>query len=109
MSLSTADVERLLTVWAEYMRQGGGTRGYPSRLPVYLTSGLSSWEDLSDQCDTYAARAVSAALDDLERVERDSVDHVYLLTVWRYPGPVEPVYERAVYALGNVLGSKGLV
>jgi hypothetical protein len=107
--MTHTDVERHLLNWAAYMQRGTGARGYPSRLPVYLTSGLSSWEDLSDQCDAYAARAVSAALDGLERVERDSVDHVYLLTVWRYPGPVEPVYERAVYALGNVLGSKGLV
>ena len=109
--MTHADVERLLVNWAEWMRTGGGVRGYPRSVPGVMVGGnIASWEDLCDSCDKAAARSTDASVGDLPALERAAVMHYHLAVVWRFNREaVEIVYDRALVTLGESLTRKGVV
>jgi hypothetical protein len=109
--MTPLDVERHLRNWSEWMRSGGGVRGYPRSVPGIMVGGnIASWEDLCDSCDKVAARSTDAAVADLPGVEQAAVSHIHLAAVWRFNRePLSTVYERALISLGESLTRKGMV
>lgn len=107
--MSPERVEEYLEIWADYMRIGSGCRGYPQAVPGLLTGNLSSWEDLQDQVNKVSARAVDAAIADLEGIEQAAINHQFLAAVWRWNGQFERVYPQAVEKVGESLVRKGMV
>ena len=109
--MTHADVERLLVNWAEWMRTGGGVRGYPRSVPGVMVGGnIASWEDLCDSCDKAAARATDASIADMVPPLQMAVHHVHLASHWRpMPIPVEQYYANALAELAELLSAKGLV
>lgn len=86
----------LLTDWAEWMRHVPGI-GYASRVPVFATGmGSSTFEELLEQGDGQAMRAVDASVASLPPANKAAIYRRYeICAVWRFPRP-DYTYEQAL-------------
>ena len=91
------------------MMSGGLTLGLPKKSLIIGISHSADFEQLSDQADKWAARAVDAIIADLKPVERASIYHAYLETVWIYKYEVEPILVVAHESIRLALNRKGIV
>lgn len=109
--MTPADVERHLKNWSEWMRSGGGVRGYPRSVPGVMVGGnIASWEDLIESCDKAAARATDASIADLIPPQQMAINHKHLGSYWRPLAiPLDTFYALALTELGESLTRKGMV
>ena len=68
-----------LDLWREYMQGNSGkSLGYPSKAAGFMSSGISSFDEMGEEIDITSARTVDQVIDDLPRLQRDAIYFVYL-------------------------------
>lgn len=63
-----------LEIWQEYMRSHDNKLGYKKKSSGFLTGGISSVEDWEEDGDIKSAQIVDKCIDDLNPIERTSVN-----------------------------------
>lgn len=63
-----------LEIWQEYMRSHDSKLGYKKKSSGFLTGGISSVEDWEEDGDIKSAQIVDKCIDDLNPIERTSVN-----------------------------------
>jgi hypothetical protein len=68
-----------LDLWKDYMNGNSGkSLGYPSKAAGFMSSGISSFDEMGEEIDITSARTVDQVIDDLPRLQRDAIYFVYL-------------------------------
>jgi hypothetical protein len=67
-----------LDIWRDYMKGNTTKLGYPSKAAGFLSSGVTSFDDMHDEIDINSARTVDQVIDDLPKLQKDSIYFVYL-------------------------------
>jgi len=67
-----------LDIWRDYMKGNTTKLGYPSKAAGFLSSGVTSFDDMHDEIDINSARTVDQVIDDLPKLQRDAIYFVYL-------------------------------
>jgi hypothetical protein len=67
-----------LDIWQSYMKGNTSKLGYPSKAAGFLSSGVTSFDDMHDEIDINSARTVDQVIDDLPKLQKDSIYFVYL-------------------------------
>jgi hypothetical protein len=68
-----------LDLWKDYMKSNSGkSLGYPSKAAGFMSSGISSFDDMHDEIDINSARIVDQAIDDLPKLQKDAIYLVHL-------------------------------
>jgi len=95
--VSDARLDQLFGMWAAWMQTGANiARGYPTKTPGVRSSGAQDIDDMyRTDVELRNARMMDAIIDSLPTMERTSISHVYLASVWRLREPMEVVYPRA--------------
>jgi hypothetical protein len=76
---------------------------------MHTGGSVASFEDLTDQADTYAARTVDGLIASLEAIHQHAIHTAWLGERWRYPDePLELVYDEARQKLEPGLTRWGL-
>lgn len=80
------EITYLLQDWANWMRNVPGV-GFPSRVPILSTGmGSSTFEELLEQVDGQAMRAVDASVDSLPPSNKAAIYRAYgVCAVYRFP------------------------
>ena len=98
-----------LDVWRDYMKGNTTKLGYPSKAAGFMSSGISSFDDMSDEIDINAARTVDQVIDDLPMLQKDAIYYVYLgQKVKMTDTQLEINYDLALDALRVKLTEKNL-
>lgn len=72
-------LEALLQIWAAWMGYGRATtKGFPYKSSGFTELGVSSFQDIEDTGDNYAAKAIDAIIKGLPEMERSALHHCYL-------------------------------
>ena len=68
-----------LDLWKDYMKGNSGkSLGYPSKAAGFMSSGISSFDEMGEEIDITSARTVDQVIDDLPRLQKDAIYYVYL-------------------------------
>jgi hypothetical protein len=77
--MESAKVLYYLDLWKDYMKGNSGkSLGYPSKAAGFMSSGISSFDDMGDEIDITSARTVDQVIDDLPMLQKDAIYYVYL-------------------------------
>lgn len=77
--MESAKVLYYLDLWRDYMQGNSGkSLGYPSKAAGFMSSGISSFDEMGEEIDITSARTVDQVIDDLPRLQRDAIYFVYL-------------------------------
>lgn len=92
------------------MRDSRLALGYPEHSPRLTTGGsVASFDDLTQEADTYAARTVDGLIASLEGIYQHAIHTAWLGSRWRYPDePLEVIYDEARQKLEPGLDRWGL-
>lgn len=102
--VSDARMDYLLGMWADWMKTGYMVQGYPTRSPGVRSSGAQDFDDMyRTDVELKNAKMMDAVLQSLKPMERDSVAHVWLASVYRLREPIEVVYPRARTSIRAIL------
>jgi hypothetical protein len=52
--------------------------GYPSKAAGFMSSGVTSFDDMHDEIDINSARTVDQVIDDLPKPQKDAIYSMYL-------------------------------
>jgi hypothetical protein len=98
-----------LDLWRDYMQQDSHKLGYKSKSTGFMSSGLSSFEDLGEQVDSEAAKTVDQVIDDLPTMQKQAIYVVYLNhKVTMDTRVLEYYYDSALMMLQRKLKEKNL-
>ena len=98
-----------LDVWHDYMKGNTTKLGYPSKAAGFMSSGISSFDDMSDEIDINSARIVDQVIDDLPMLQKDAIYYIYLgQKVKMTDTQLEINYDLALDALRVKLTEKNL-
>lgn len=99
-----------LEIWRDWMKSSiRGKLGYPSSASSFATSSLNSFDDLSNEADFSAAQIVDACIDDLNAIERTSINVRWLgEKTLVNPIMIDVHYGVAISKLAKRLQEKGL-
>ena len=99
-----------LDLWKDYMKGNSGkSLGYPSKAAGFMSSGISSFDEMGEEIDITSARTVDQVIDDLPRLQRDAIYFVYLgQKVKMNDTQLEIHYDLALDALRIKLTDKNL-
>jgi hypothetical protein len=67
-----------LDIWRGYMKGNTTKLGYPSKAAGFMSSGVTSFDDMHDEIDINSARTVDQVIDDLPKFQKDAIYFVYL-------------------------------
>jgi S-ribosylhomocysteine lyase LuxS involved in autoinducer biosynthesis len=67
-----------LNLWRDFMKFDNNKLGFKSKSTGFMSGGLHSFEDLGDEVDRDAARAVDKVIDDLPTPQKTSIYIIYL-------------------------------
>lgn len=68
-----------LDLWKDYMKGNSGkSLGYPSKAAGFMSSGISSFDEMGEEIDITSARTVDQVIDDLPKLQKDAIYFVYL-------------------------------
>lgn len=67
-----------LDIWRDYMKGNTTKLGYPSKAAGFMSSGVTSFDDMHDEIDINSARTVDQVIDDLPKPQRDAIYSMYL-------------------------------
>lgn len=101
----------LLQEWAAWHRGSSPHLGYPRRAVGLSGYGSNSFDDLCDEADVFACRAVDASVDDLPAHQKAAVLKRYGIAAvfrWQRPGAYESALMEAHEALATSLRKKGV-
>jgi hypothetical protein len=76
--MDAAKVLYYLDIWRDYMKGNTIKLGYPSKAAGFMSSGVTSFDDMHDEIDINSARTVDQVIDDLPKLQKDSIYFVYL-------------------------------
>lgn len=77
--MDEAKVIYYLDIWRDYMKGNTASHlGYPSKAAGFMSGGVSSFDDISDEIDIQAAKTVDKVIDDLPKLEKESIYATYL-------------------------------
>jgi len=90
-------VYHLLMDWAEWMKGYNPSKGYPSRVPILSTGlGSSTFEELLEQVDSQAMKAIDASVDSLPPSNKAAIHRAYgICAIFRHQRENYP-YEQAL-------------
>ena len=90
MEIDVVRLKDCLDLWSHWMRHDNSRLGYPNKSMGISSGNLSSWDDLSDECDNYTVQIVDAAMTTLREagqghmVDAISISIGLLPNNWRY-------------------------
>lgn len=97
------DMERVkyyLELWKEFMRRGQIDVGFRKKSSIFATGGINRFEDLANEADISAARAMDAIISDLPLHQQAAVYHFNLDAVFRFTRlNIDEVYADALVAI----------
>ena len=67
-----------LDIWQSYMKGNTTKLGYPSKAAGFMSSGVTSFDDMHDEIDINSARTVDQVIDDLPKPQKDAIYSMYL-------------------------------
>jgi hypothetical protein len=67
-----------LDIWRDYMKGNTTKLGYPSKAAGFMSSGVTSFDDMHDEIDINSARTVDQVIDDLPKPQKDAIYSMYL-------------------------------
>jgi hypothetical protein len=67
-----------LDIWQAYMKGNTTKLGYPSKAAGFMSSGVTSFDDMHDEIDINSARTVDQVIDDLPKPQKDAIYSMYL-------------------------------
>ena len=76
----------MLYDWSKWQHSYSPNIGYDSKSAGFGSGGLSSFEDMCEQCDNATMQALDAAIDSLLPAERAAINRCYgICAVFRFP------------------------
>jgi hypothetical protein len=76
--MDKAKVIYYLDIWQAYMKGNTTKLGYPSKAAGFMSSGVTSFDDMHDEIDINSARTVDQVIDDLPKPQKDAIYSMYL-------------------------------
>ena len=77
--MDSSKVLYYLDLWRDYMKGNSGkSLGYPSKAAGFMSSGISSFDEMGEEIDITSARTVDQVIDDLPKLQKDAIYYVYL-------------------------------
>jgi len=73
-----AKIAYYMVIWQSIKRRGGGVAGYGRQSVGFQSSGHNSTDDLADEADHVAFKAVDRIVDDLPTEQSSAVKHKWL-------------------------------
>lgn len=90
------NADRLLRIWADYMRRGTVGKGAPTKSAGFATGGIGCWDDLEESVDSSLATEVNTILNDMTGQHYCAISNHYASRVWRHRGDEQAVLLEAV-------------
>ena len=107
--MNEGKVSYYLEIWSEWMRGNNSGLGFKSKSPGFITGGISSVEDWEEEGDAKSAQIVDSCIDDLNAIERTSINVRWLgEKTLVNPIMIDVHYGVAVSKLAKKLQEKGL-
>lgn len=98
-----------LELWRDWMKQSNHKLGYKSKSTGFNTGGIHSFEDMADEQDIKSAQIVDSCIDDLNAIERTSINVRWLgEQTLVNPIMIDTHYNVALSKLSKKLSEKGL-
>lgn len=102
-------VDRLLRIWAQYMKRGKVGNGYPKRSFVVLSGGVNCWDDFEEEVDSGTATEVNTIMGDLDNRHYCAISNFYCAKVWNFRGDTPDFLLEAIADFGKRAQRRGLV
>ena len=111
MQRDLGEVEMLLTIWADWMHQGGdNVQSYPAKASGgFIESWIKDSSDLADNADAERIAKIDAAFESLKQCYKEPIRRHFNLgyQVWQWG--VERTYEEAKQEIRPFLRARCLL
>ena len=97
--------------WADWQRSYHLRLGLPARASCMASTGMTDFEGMADDADSYAAHATEAAITALAPAQRGAIERKYeICAVYQYPRHnFLDMLRQGMQRLSTLLPAQGLV